>query len=196
MSGYTFLIPLPGLLVFCFLPGTANAGELDDLVKTGREIISVYSLKMQTDYESAFGKNDPLSVKKVCAKSAKVNADGIEKNGWEIHRITFNGINVINTPDQTEARVLKDFQDKLAEGKEADKLAWYQLREVGNQSEFRYIRAFTLEERCMTCHGDKKNPDVNFPGLAAYSVRKIEHKHYLPDDSGQSEQELLPDFRE
>lgn len=192
----TFLIPLRVLLVFFLSPGLSSAEELGALLQTSKEIINNYALEMQQEYETAYKKDDPLSVEKICAINAKENAIKIATNGWEIHRVTLDSINKSNFPDQTEERVLKDFLDKIAKGKKPDKLAWYQLREIGNQSEFRYIRAFTLEERCMSCHKVSEESNGNFPGLAAYSIRNIEHKQYFPKATGQSEPEILPEFQE
>lgn len=184
---------IPGrilLLIACIYPFQLSAEELDDLVKNSKDIIDSYAVNMQLEYDNAYKQNDPLFVKEVCAKKAKEIAGNFGRNGWSIRRISLDYKNTDNAPDLTEKRILNDFVTKQRKGKNIDELAWYKLSEIANQSEFRYIKAFPLDKRCMECHSGISQ------SMVAYSVKKIEMKNYIPDETKQTSHMPLPEFEE
>lgn len=178
------------LFIACIYPVQPDAQELDDLIKEGKDIINGYAVNMQLEYDNAYRQNDPLFVKNVCTKKAKEIAGKLGREGWSIRRISLENKNTENEPDHTEKRILNDFVSKVQNGKDINKLAWYKLREIGNQSEFRYIRAFSLDKRCMECHSGISPP------MAAYSVKKIEMENYFPDETKKNSHIPLPEFKE
>lgn len=182
-------------LIFCFSSGQAPAEDLDSLVKTSREIINTYALGMQFAYENAFRQNDLQFVKEVCEKTARENAVNLGKNGWQLQRVNLHSKNSMNTPDRTEKRILQDFLKKQSQGKSVEELSWYKLHEAGNQSEFHYMRAFKLEQRCMSCHAQNSSTDET-TNLAAYSLKKIETKDYFPDTVAHDKNTPLPEYQE
>lgn len=184
------------LLVTCLYSSQLTAAELDELTSTGKEIINTYALNMRIAYENAYRRNDPLFIEKVCREQAQKIASHVARDGWTIGRISTEPVNTENIPDQTEQRVLRDFTAKHSRGRDTDQLAWYKLSEVGNLSEFRYIKAFTLEDRCVSCHAGSVSKNGSLPGLAAYSVKFVETKDYFPDEAKHGSQILLPEFEE
>jgi len=184
------------VLVACLCSSQLSAAELDELVSTSREIINTYALNMRIAYENAYRQNDPLFVEEVCREQARKNATHLSGNDWTIRRISLDAISMENTPDQTGQRVLRDFIAKQARGEDTDQLAWYKLSEAGNLSEFRYIKAFTLEDRCVSCHAGSVSKNGSRPGLAAYSVKFAETKNYFPDEAKHNRQIPIPEFEE
>ena len=184
------------LLVVCLYSSQAFAEELDNLLKSAKDLINTYSLSIQLEYEKGYSLNDPIFIKEICRQKAKEIAANMSRDGWSITRISMDYNNIDNAPDQTERRILKDFLAKNRKGKAAEELAWYKLNEIGNQSEFRYIRAFAMEERCMSCHSNTDKKSATFPSLAAYSVKKIETKDYFPAENNNESMTPLPKFKE
>lgn len=180
--------------IICIYPVQLCADELDELVKTSKEIIKNYAVSMQLAYENAYRQNDPIFVKEVCKKTAKEFASNLGKSGWSIRRINLDYKNIDNAPDLMEKRILNDFVAKQHKGKDINDLAWYKLAEIGNQSEFRYIKAFSLDKRCMECHSNQNNGIST--AMAAYSVKKMETKNYFPDETKHPSHIPLPEFKE
>jgi hypothetical protein len=172
------------------------ANEIEDLVAESKSLIQSYASQLQTAYDNAYNLNSTDAVQGVCRKIAIDIADKLAKGGWTVRRTGLDVLNKNNAPDHTEVKVLHNFITRQSEGKETETLAWYKLNEIGNQSEFRYIRAFTMEQRCMTCHTSQQHKEGSLPALFAWTVIKTETKNYFPDQNQLDQYEPLPVFEE
>ena len=172
------------------------ANELDDLPEQAKILIVDYSSKLLSAYEQAYASGNLDAVAEICRSKATEIANRITRDGWTIHRITHAALNKNNRPDYTENKVLNDFYLKKMQGWKTDQLAWYKLDEVGNKSEFRYVKAFMLDERCMACHGAHRSADNTGINLSAYALKRIETKNYLPEETKSDQNQLLEKFEE
>jgi hypothetical protein len=172
------------------------ADEIEDLVAESKNLIQSYTSQLQTAYDNAYNLNSTDAVQAICRNVAIDIADELANDGWGIRRTGLAVLNKNNAPDHTELRVLNNFIARQSEGKAADTLSWYKLNEVGNRSEFRYIKAFTIEQRCMTCHTSQQHKEGSLPALFAWSVIRTETKNYFPDQNQLDQYEPLPVFEE
>jgi hypothetical protein len=186
------------LLPVMLLPNfsASRADELDELILNSKKLADNYSSQLLTAYDNAYSAVSFDAVREVCRKTALELANRLSTNGHVIRRISVHPLNEQNIPDQTEKKVLQDFIARQTEGKEVDKLVWYKLQETGNRSEFRYIKAFILEQRCITCHKTQTSENEPLPELAAYSVKRIETKNYFPEEFSGEQHKPLPVFEE
>ena len=190
------LFHLYSVILCCLFPSFLLADELEDLVTDSKILITSYSSQMQMAYETAYNSKNPLAVEEVCKKAATSIARSLAKDGWKIGRTSLDILNQDNAPDHIEKNILDNFNDKQASGTETEKLSWYKFTEVGNHSEFRYIKAFELEQRCMTCHSSQWNKEESLPDLAAWIVKRTETKNYFPDQNQLDHYKPLPVFEE
>lgn len=190
------LFHLYSVILCCLFPSFLLADELEDLVTDSKILITSYSSQMQMAYETAYNSKNPLAVEEVCKKAATSIARSLAKDRWKIGRTSLDILNQDNAPDHIEKNILDNFNDKQASGTEIEKLSWYKFTEVGNYSEFRYIKAFELEQRCMSCHTSQRKKEESLPGLAAYSVKKIETKNYFPEQHRLEQYDPLPVYEE
>lgn len=172
------------------------ANEVDDLVAESKSLIQSYASQLQTAYDNAFGSHASDAVQGICRKVAIEIAGNLAKDGWTIRRTGLDVLNKNNAPDRTEVKVLHNFITRQSEGKETETLTWYKLNEIGNQSEFRYIKAFEMEQRCMICHTGQQSKTGSPSALSAYTLTRIETKNYFPDPVQQGQHEPLPTFEE
>jgi len=188
--------PLLFAATCCLYPAHSMADEIEDLVAESKNLIQSYTSQLQTAYDNAYNLNSTDAVQAICRNVAIDIADELANDGWGIRRTGLAVLNKNNAPDHTELRVLNNFIARQSEGKAADTLSWYKLNEVGNRSEFRYIKAFTIEQRCMTCHTGQQSKTGSAPALSAYTLTRAETRNYFPDPVQQGQFEPLPDFTE
>jgi hypothetical protein len=177
-------------------PAAIVANEIEDLVAESKSLIQSYATQLQTAYDNAFDSNNPDAIQVVCQNIAMKIAGNLAQDEWIIRRTGLDVLNKNNAPDQTELKVLHNFITRQSEEKNIEALSWYKFNETGNQSEFRYIRAFTMENRCMTCHKHQESKTGSPPALSAYTLTKFETRNYFPDPVLQDQHAPLPTFTE
>lgn len=169
------------------------ANELDELAVEGKNLVNTYSAQLQQEYDKAYATISFDAVRKVCKETALILANDLDRNGWIIRRTSLDPLGETNLPDETEKRILHDLTDQQIESVNKELPPWYKLTETGNLSEFRYIKAFIMEQRCMTCHTE--TPGKN-SALAAYTLKKSVMKNYFPDEISTETRAPLPVFEE
>ena len=172
------------------------ANELEELVIDSKKLITNYEFRLQTAYDDAYHSKNPATVEEICKKASTTFATGLSKGGWRIGRTSLNVLNRDNAPDHVEQNILKIFSEKLDEGAETERLSWYKLTEIANHSEFRYIKAFAMEQRCMSCHKDQSTISGTQNTFAVYTLKKIEKKNYFPEEVRSKPGEPLPLYEE
>lgn len=189
--------PIKYLSIIVLLNSFASvADELDELAMESKKLVDVYSSQLQMEYDKAYATINFDAVREICRVTALGLAGDLNKDGYTIRRISMNPLNEQNIPDQTEKGILQDFITRQTKGNYVDKLSWYKLDEIGNQSQFRYIKAFTMEQRCMTCHQDQSMTTWSQNTISAYALKKIETKNYFPEEMFNEKHKPLPVFSE
>ena len=183
-------------IIISLMPPHLAANELVELSEQAKILIMDYSSPLLAAYEQTYASGNLNAVADICRSKTAEIADWLAHDGWTIRRITHTALNKSNRPDYTENKVLNDFEQKRTQGWNIDQLAWYKLDETGNQSEFRYIKAFTLEERCMTCHSARPRADNSGVRLGAYALKRIETKNYFPEETKLDQNKTLEEFEE
>lgn len=138
----------------------AKADEAADLAAKAREIIQVYSSRLQSALASALAEGGPAKAISVCRTAAPEIASELAEDGWLVRRTSLKVRNPGNAPDAFEERILRNFEERFAEGAPVDTLGYYQLRAAGEQYEFRYVKAIETREMCLACHGAQLAPEV------------------------------------
>jgi hypothetical protein len=190
---YTLL----SIIVLCgIFPSHTSANELEQLVTESRKLIANYQFRLQTAYDDAYQSGKPEAIKEVCKKASTAFAAAFSKDGWTIGRTSLEVLNHDNIPDDTEQNILNKFNEKQVAGTETEKLSWYKFTEIANHSEFRYIKGFEMEQRCLSCHSGKENRESSMPRLAVFTVKRIETKNYFPEVFSGEQHKPLPVFEE
>ena len=199
------------LFMLCVLVSSlqANANELQQLADTSRDIISEFSSHLKNALTDAIQEGGPVNAIAVCKTRAPEIAEALSREGWQIRRTSLKVRNPANTSDDFERKVLEDFERRKNEGKDISQLAYYKMKEVGEQSEFRYMKAIPTDELCLTCHGNtiseavKTRLDQLYPGdqargfrtgdiRGAFSLKKIFRRELQGEESIQPDNAPLP----
>jgi hypothetical protein len=100
----------------------------------------------------------PETAISVCQEKAPQIAKAImEEKNVKIRRVTTQNRNPKSVPDAWEAKVLADFEQRLAKGEKPDNLEYYQVVKEGDQQAFRYMKGLVIQPLCLTCHGTPEN---------------------------------------
>ena len=148
------------------------------LSEQARDIIKTFSTRLQTALQQAMANGGPVNAIDVCKVKAPAIAAELSTDGWVVRRTSLKVRNPLNAPDNFERKTLQDFADKKASGWDIENLAYYKMREYGDTSEFRYMKAIPTKAICLTCHGEDIPADVRQKLNTAY-----------PDDQARGYQE-------
>ena len=193
-AGKYYLLSI--IVLYGLFTARSNANELEELVTDSRKLIANYEFRLQVAYDDAYQSNKPAAVEEVCKKASTIFAGSLAKGGWRIGRTSLDVLNRDNAPDHIEQNILKNFSEKLDEGAETERLSWYKFTEIANHSEFRYIKAFEMEQRCMSCHKDQSTTSGTQNTFAVYTLKKIETKNYFPEEAFSEPAGPLPLYEE
>lgn len=144
----------PLLLAACAT--TPNAEQQGKYADEARAAVGQFAKTLQGELKQAMQSGGPENAIDVCANKAPqiTAAVGAEK-GVSLRRVTEKSRNPLSVPDAWEGQVLKEFEQKLAQGAKPDTLERYEVVKVGNTQTFRYMKGIVTQEVCMNCHGDK-----------------------------------------
>ena len=130
-----------------------SANELEELAETSRKLIAQFAEQLNSELSHALQEGGPQNAIAICKLKAPKIALANSIDGWIIRRTSLKTRNPENDPDDFELKILNEFEEKKSEGHDISQLAYYKMTEVGNQSEFRYIKAIPVGEICLQCHG-------------------------------------------
>jgi len=141
------------LLILSISTPMVSANELEELTATSRKLIAQFADQLKSELSHALQDGGPLNAIAMCKLKTPEIALANSIDGWIIRRTSLKTRNPQNAPDDFELKILKEFEEKKLAGQDINQLAYYKMTEVGNQSEFRYIKAIPVGEICLQCHG-------------------------------------------
>ena len=157
------------LLMLAVCSATIQAdNDPHTLSAQSREIIKTFSKRLQNELQQAMANGGPVNAIDVCKVKAPAIAAALSTDGWIVRRTSLQVRNPLNAPDDFERKFLQDFADKKASGWAIENLAYYKMREYGDASEFRYMKAIPTKAVCLTCHGQDIPADVRQKLNSAY----------------------------
>lgn len=159
-------------LVPAFLAGCATAPGPEQQAKYTEEARAAVNQTIQTlggELKKAMQEGGPVNAISVCKDRApKIAAAVSEQHGVKLRRVTTKSRNPKSVPDAWEAKVLRDFEQRLAGGASPASLEYSEVVREGDARSFRYMKGLVVQEVCMTCHGTQETiPDAVKAKLAA-----------------------------
>lgn len=151
------LISLVGIVAL----NSASAGEIEDRVAGSRVAVQEFSSSLKIALKAAMASGGPTHAIEVCQQIAPGIAANISKDtGWEVSRTSLRLRNPSNAPDLWEQRVLKEFEQRVAQGEDAKGIEHHEVVSSNGQRDFRYMKAIPTDEVCLTCHGKNLAPAI------------------------------------
>ena len=158
-----------GLL--CSLNALADdAGLLDE----ARKVASSVPPKLLQVLNEEIARGGVAQAVGVCNEKAPQMAKAAsEQSGWTIRRVSLRNRNPKAVPDAWERAALEEFDRRAAAGEAPATLEKSALVEESGRKEFRYMKALTVQQVCLACHGAAES----VPADAAARIHAL-----YPDD--------------
>ncbi len=117
----------------------------------------------------ALKEGGPAGAIGVCRDQAPALAAEVSRdNGCTIRRTSLKIRNPKNVPDAWERHVLETFAKEAARGKDPASLEYAEVVHEEGVPVLRYMKAITVGEPCLACHGQNLAPAVSAALLASY----------------------------
>ena len=155
------------LLGLCLVMLTMNCSSdqqsgMDTEVAAAKAAIMELAAALQSELKAAMQTGGPVAAIGVCNTQAMpITQKVAAEQGLRLSRVSLNNRNSANLPNEWQTAVLKDFEQKKAEGKDISSLAWSETVNVEGEQEFRFMKAIPTSAVCLNCHGTELSADVS-----------------------------------
>lgn len=174
----TALLPLA--LAACAT--TPSPEQQAQYTETARAAVNQAVKTLGGELKQAIQAGGPEGAISVCKERApKIAAAVSAEHGVSLRRVTFKNRNPKSVPDAWEANVLRDFEQRLANGATAASLEHSEVVTEGGQKTFRYMKGLVVQEVCMTCHGTPETIPAAVKAKLATEYPNDQATGYLPN---------------
>jgi len=146
------------------------AADTSALPQQARGLIKQFATTLQGELQSALKAGGTVEAVQVCKERAPAIAETLsEQSGWQVGRTSLKTRNTaLNTPDDWERRVLKQFEARKAAGADPKSLTYAEVVRTDGGKVYRYMQAIPTTEVCLACHGANIDPALAETLDAAY----------------------------
>lgn len=150
-----------GLLALALLTGTIAANEpAPAWVGEARSSAGNLGSQLQQALRAAMQEGGPLAGIQVCKLQAPEIAEGVSGPRLDVGRTSLKVRNPDNAPDAWEARILEDFERRLADGEAPGEIETFVIRNDGERRYGHWMKAIPTQGLCTVCHGTDISSDV------------------------------------
>lgn len=141
------------ILVALFL--TYSFTNIDDeKLSTARIIAGDFGSQLKSELVKGMKDGGPQAAIEVCYSKAPQIAETLsDSTGWKVGRTSLKIRNTNNSPDSWEIVVLENFEKRLQEGEDAEKMEFSEIVKIDSAEYFRYMKAIPTGSVCLNCHG-------------------------------------------
>ena len=124
-----------------------------------KQITGAFFEELKGELGKGMKAGGPVAAIGVCRDQAPAIAEKhSQSSGWDVGRTSLKLRNPANAPDAWEAAVLKQFEERRANGEGPDTLAHAEIVEENGSKHFRFMKAIVMPPMdkmpCLKCHGD------------------------------------------
>lgn len=172
MNKYTFirfilLLQVPFVIVGAISAYSADitndAKRIDIEAEKQRaiEAIKDFAGTLKAELQKALQEGGAINAITVCNSKAGLIAQDISrKRNLSIERVSLKNRNPKNSPSEWQKQVLKEFEIRKKDGEPISKLTYSSVAEIGNNKQFRYMKAIPTGPICLQCHGTNISDEV------------------------------------
>jgi hypothetical protein len=140
---------------------TVAAIDISGEITRSRAAIAEFAADLQAEVSRAMQVGGPAGAIHICNTEAMlVTAKASGDQGLNLGRVSLQNRNPLNYPNDWQAAVLLEFEDRKGAGEDVESLEWSEVVEAGDRLEFRYMKAIPTRPFCLQCHGTELAPDV------------------------------------
>lgn len=165
-------------------PVFAANESLDALLKESRGHAARLQEQIGTELKREFQLGGSLRSVIVCKYAVPELSSAISRqSGARVTRVSLRPRNPLTgMTDEYEARILREFERRLAKGERMDALEKSEVVREGDQRFFRYMKAIPMSEFCLGCHGPREEIA---PALRAQLLGEYPHDQAVDYRVGQ-----------
>lgn len=157
------------LLTTVLLSGSIAVAEpAPEWVGEARTGAGALGSQLQQALRAAIREGGPVTGIEVCKIQAPEIARSVSGPRMDVGRTSLKVRNPDNAPDAWEARTLKDFERRLAEGESPGEIETFVIRDDGERRYGHWMKAIPTQGLCTACHGTDIAPEVAEAIDAAY----------------------------
>lgn len=120
-----------------------------------------FSTALKGELVASMQAGGPITAIEVCHDKAPGIAEAVSlEQGMQLSRVSLKNRNPDNAPNDWQAAVLVDFQERADSGEDAAGLSWQETVETADGSEYRFMKAIPTGAVCLACHGAVLAPEV------------------------------------
>lgn len=141
--------------------GTAAAQDASALKAEGKGVIKAFATELVGELKKGLKSGGPVEAIAVCnVQAMPIATKHSAQSGWTVKRSSHKLRNSANTPDAFEAKAIREFQTRQANGEMAKDLVMAATTVEDGQKTFRMVKAIPTGKPCITCHGTDIKPEV------------------------------------
>ena len=126
-----------------------------------RTAVQAFATALKGELMTAMQAGGPVAAIEVCNEKAPGIAAAVSlEQGVQLSRVSLKNRNPDNAPNEWQAAVLVDFQERADSGEDAAGLSWQETVETGDDAEYRFMKAIPTGAVCLACHGKALAPEV------------------------------------
>ena len=148
--------------------GIAAAEPAPEWVEQARTGASALGSQLQQALRAAIQEGGPVAGIEVCKLRAPQIAEDVSGPRIDVGRTSLKVRNPDNSPDALEARILEDFERRLAGGENPGDIETFVIRNDGQRRYGHWMKAIPTQGLCTVCHGTDIPPEVAEAIDAAY----------------------------
>ncbi|NBD95663.1 MAG: DUF3365 domain-containing protein [Gammaproteobacteria bacterium] len=151
------------------LAGSVAAAEpAPEWVEQARIGAGALGKELQQALMSAMQEGGAVAAIDVCRIEAPAIAERVSIGHLDVGRTSLSVRNPDNAPDRWEARMLAEFNERLAQGEAPGRIEAFAIRHDGERRYGHWMKAIPTQGLCTACHGTDIQPEVAGAIDAAY----------------------------
>lgn len=131
------------------------------LLEDAKNAVKTLGGTLKGELQAAMRSGGPVQALSACNTKAPEIAKMIaEEQHVQVARVSLRNRNPASAPNEWQAAVLKDFEQRKAKGEPVESLVYSEEVKQAGTHEFRFMKAIPTEPLCLTCHGTEISPAI------------------------------------
>lgn len=152
-------LPLALLALLITSPGIAE-DPAPAWVDQARAGAAALGSELQQALRTAMAEGGPVAGIEVCKTRAPDIAGEVSVDRVSVGRTSLKVRNPDNIPDPWEARILQDFERRLAAGETPGEIETIAVRRQDDRRYGHWMKAIPTQDLCVACHGSNLAPEI------------------------------------
>lgn len=130
-------------------------------IEEARALVKTFGSELKHVLTTAMKSDGPIKALAVCnIEAGPIATKNSATSSWKIARTAMKVRNQSNAPDEWEAIVLAQFEQRKAAGEDLKTMEYTEAFKDGDTLTYRYMKPIATAGLCLTCHGAQLDDEV------------------------------------